>query len=104
MKKEQRIQYNQNLLANINEVKKGLVNMVDVVPEDFELEDLYINEHFALPCYHENFAKGLKDEAVEYELKEAHNKYVALLIEVQLRKGLELDKLLSNRTQNNDKN
>ena len=90
--KETKIQHCQNILANIEQVKSGLACMQpDVLPENFELDDLFIE---CDPWDYEEMAEGIKDGYLESALEFAHNKYVAILAEVKKRKGAELTKLL----------
>lgn len=98
MDKEQKIQECQNIMSAIQGTVKGLesiynhfdgwmdvngqIDYVDIA--DGETED------------YEHESKGLKDHYLPQAIKDAHNRYVALLKEWRQRTGSELNKLLLN--------
>jgi hypothetical protein len=85
MNKETEIQHCQNILSNIEAVKGGLACMMpEVIPDDFQLDDLFID---CDPWSYEERAEGIKDSHLKLELENAHNKYVAVLAEMQKRKS-----------------
>lgn len=92
MTKEGEILRCKNFLQQIEEAKKGIAALVpEPIPENFELDDLYIDCDSW--CF-EDMAQGIKDKHLQLYFENAHNKYVAILDEIKKRKGIKLTKLL----------
>ena len=95
-KKEQEIQENQNIQTAIQGTVIGLKSIYDYFDGEFDADTIGIVDirDWEVKDY-DNYAERIKDEYLSKEVANAHNKYVALLLEWQNRTGCKLAKLLT---------